>query len=455
MGTKQIIPLASININYGAYTGYLPYLGGGDFSLPVVFGEDLIKSVIPIAGTISKLYASATPGSNGLPTPEFTLTLRKNGIDTGLTVTVPAGGALTIDLTHSVSVTEFDDLSWKVAGTIQSATGYLLFISTEFDPASNNQSIYGFGYASGTILNGAGFFGGAFNNGVPQQYIGQADSGTYSICAAAGNITKLTMKTKAGAPGAGIWTGYVLLNGVLQDGSGGTVDTSVVITGSDTEKSSTFTLPVVPTDHVNLVYVRSGSDAPYALIAGCAMSCVFTGAADFTYMFCGGNNNTIYNSGTNYLWVNTAQLASGEQRAANIVGGGGCRVTGFYGELGPTGSPRSYTWTVRKTGVDTALSFEFANTIFTESRTDTGDVTFLPNDTIDVAYTAVNTPNASNFFWGIRAVSDFPVVPTSGIYKMVPGKTNDTIYIQNSPPVTTDVKIPDPFAITALYGDEP
>jgi hypothetical protein len=37
----------------------------------------------------------------------------------------------------------------------------------------------------------------------------------------------------------------------------------------------------------------------------------------------------------------------------------------------------------------------------------------------------------------------------SGIYQLVPGKTNDTIYIGSG---TQVVKIPDPFAITSLIG---
>lgn len=38
----------------------------------------------------------------------------------------------------------------------------------------------------------------------------------------------------------------------------------------------------------------------------------------------------------------------------------------------------------------------------------------------------------------------------SGIYRLVDGKTNDTLYIQNDPPNTIDVKIPNPFIKTAF-----
>lgn len=48
------------------------------------------------------------------------------------------------------------------------------------------------------------------------------------------------------------------------------------------------------------------------------------------------------------------------------------------------------------------------------------------------------------------------IIPTifftnpTGIYTLVPGKTNDTIYIQDDPPNTVDLKIPDPFAKTGF-----
>lgn len=44
--------------------------------------------------------------------------------------------------------------------------------------------------------------------------------------------------------------------------------------------------------------------------------------------------------------------------------------------------------------------------------------------------------------------------PKSGAYKLVPGKTNDTVYVSFSPDTVENVAIPDPSATTALFGDE-
>lgn len=46
-------------------------------------------------------------------------------------------------------------------------------------------------------------------------------------------------------------------------------------------------------------------------------------------------------------------------------------------------------------------------------------------------------------------------VKKSGIYKLTPGKKNDTLYTAFDPEVEVDFKIPDPNIVTALFGDEP
>lgn len=43
-------------------------------------------------------------------------------------------------------------------------------------------------------------------------------------------------------------------------------------------------------------------------------------------------------------------------------------------------------------------------------------------------------------------------VSASGIYELVPGKTSDTLYIEEEPGETIDVKIPNPFGRTGYFG---
>lgn len=100
------------------------------------------------AGTVSKLYVRVI--SNGTSS-NSTLTLRKNGSDTALTVTITAGtNAVFEDTSNSVSVAAGDKLCWK---SISGGTGTLTFaiISAIYDSTTNCTARYvteGYGVAT-------------------------------------------------------------------------------------------------------------------------------------------------------------------------------------------------------------------------------------------------------------------------------------------------------------------
>lgn len=83
----------------------------------------------------------------------------------------------------------------------------------------------------------------------------------------------------------------------------------------------------------------------------------------------------------------------------------------------------------------------------------------LGHFTVDNFDDGIGNNNTPQFF-GPSEASGIAVFKTSvapsgvgGIYKIVPDKTNDTLYT-NSLGATMDFKIPDPFAITSLIGDD-
>ena len=88
------------------------------------------------AGTISHLYFRAVSNStNG----DSTVTVRKNNVDTSLTVTIPAGtnGTFT-DLIHTVSVAPGDVLSYKSVSGGASGNYRFAIASVIFNPSSGN-----------------------------------------------------------------------------------------------------------------------------------------------------------------------------------------------------------------------------------------------------------------------------------------------------------------------------
>lgn len=77
-------------------------------------------NVMPIAGTISKLYVKKLEAA--LTSGTYTITLQKNGVDTALTVTFGAGDTLKSDTSHSISVSAGDTVVWKIVGASASVT---------------------------------------------------------------------------------------------------------------------------------------------------------------------------------------------------------------------------------------------------------------------------------------------------------------------------------------------
>ena len=62
----------------------------------------------------------------------------------------------------------------------------------------------------------------------------------------------------------------------------------------------------------------------------------------------------------------------------------------------------------------------------------------------------VSSPGASDkVYWGLISLVE-EETSEGGIYQMVPGKTDDTIYSGDD---TVDVKIPDPYFKTGVIGD--
>lgn len=84
-----------------------------------------------------------------------------------------------------------------------------------------------------------------------------------------------------------------------------------------------------------------------------------------------------------------------------------------------------------------------------------GEITFLlpafDNSPVLYFYFGITTATFSgSVFLGTLLTIFF--TDATGIYTLVPNKTNDTLYINNIPPQTVAVKIPDPFAKTGFIG---
>lgn len=115
-----LMGVSSASIGVGP-TGFLVPEGlWGDVT--VIALESLGQYVAPKAGTISrikgKIFANILDDTT-------TITLRINGVDTALTVTIPAGSTADFTIPGSVAVAEDDLISWRVVrpSTVGSLSG--------------------------------------------------------------------------------------------------------------------------------------------------------------------------------------------------------------------------------------------------------------------------------------------------------------------------------------------
>ncbi len=283
----------------------------------------------------------------------------------GGTVTIGPGESdgLAQGLDMPVAVGDLVTISRTVTGG--NPATYIPCISLVFSTTSKNTSIYG-GFASPSS-SATSYIAPLLASSTTSTRVSERGS---CHVGGFGSITYHTFEVDV-APGGGKSISYYLyLNGVKQDGTGGTVDTHVTISNSATTGSASFDLPVVPGDELSLQIVPSGSPASSTLSYGCrfvatALTIDLDGGGailidDNIYQMCINHTNP---SGTNASFIAPNSVACGPWE-----GLGSCGVTGKA--LDETPDPGSAFWfqvgmihvsTATAPGADTARRWYLRN----------------------------------------------------------------------------------------------
>lgn len=387
---RQVIPKAFFNIMYGGATLYSEVIGGqGDCSGSATFGTNYGRHPVSLPGTFSHItFYSRDVGVK----PDVTVTLQKNGVDTAMSVTLLAADTVATNLVDSVSVIAGDDIQYKFVGT--QGGGFSGAMCLTFT------SVSGSTFGVSESAQNQDRFGGSLGNGFWSGYTGvETDSNTYSICAAAGSLTRLDLLSFV-APGADVWVATIMKNGVLQNGTGGTVDTRCTFTGAGTTAHATFDLPIVPPDHLNTVIVRTVGTTGLNISASVAFEPTTAGE----YMLCGGNNNAL--GGGVHLWNHSLQGATGTE-ALSPINTEGLQATGFYVE-------RSLGMAVGDAVVHTVRLDEGATALTVTLSGDTPPligsilntpVAFVSGSVMDIALTNVGSGGGGQMHWGLTVTS--------------------------------------------------
>lgn len=419
----QAILRVQVNVSYGGTTTYWTVDSGGlGGLLSAVFGADIARIPVPWACTARNLTIYSRDTTRTLP---MTLTLMKNGVATALSATLNPGDTSVTLTGVDISYSQFDDWSYR-AVTSAGTSGNIFSWSIEVESAGN---VFGYNTTSGYISVGTGAIGGGLGNGFPQAYSlvnPNPLSTSYSICATDGDITTLVLKSLEGAvPVGGSWIAYIIKNLVVQDGSGGTVDTRCTMTAGNTTAVSTFTLPIVKGDRIDIAWYRDGIDAPYSLYhIAVGLGFVPTNAGYF--MMTGGSNDAVGNPG--YIWNHSAQGETDESLALGVATTSGIVVRGLYVESDPAGPDPAdtATYTVRHNEAATVVAVVFTGSIQTTGLIENQYEEFPDGNTIDLQ--ALFDAVEGKPYWGLEAtiIGVGPAPPAFGTITVVKHLANSS-----------------------------
>lgn len=331
-------------------------------------------------------------GANATGTQTFTV--RKNGSDTAMAVTITAGNA-SGTYTGDLSVAAGDTLALKIVGA---GTPQFVFASVEFEGSTTAQSAYATSVSGGLNSNSANRYNALFRGA--DQWAGTEDHSSRNIVAVSGVINALYVRLDAAPTAGNSWIFSIYKNGVKQDGSGGTVDTRVTIADAATSGNATFSLPVAGGDYVSLecdpVSTPTQTRVQYA--------CRFTADEDGWSQFCGrtssslNTGSTVYNNpsfkGQSNPWTTT--------EADHDVPGG---LTSFVlsglvaGLSGTPGVGKSYTLDGRvNAATPTGAPVVTIADVATQG-SGAGSMTVTPSDLLTIRSVPSGTPSARSATW--------------------------------------------------------
>lgn len=250
---------------------------------------------MPTGGVIRnfRMRLTVAPGS----THSITLTWKHNGSGTSLAVTVTGAATEGTDSSNSITVAAGDAICVAMtrSGTPAATDAICSF---EFEPTSDNESVYGFGgqNTQNASLRYTGLlYANNVSTGWPSTTVGTIFS---SLVAIPGDVTGYRMRLAA-APGAGkSWTFAIYKNSIKQDGTNGTPNTVVTVADAATGGTGSFAMSVVAGDIVEVEASPSGVPTATRLNGMCLFASSFPGLFQV-----GSSHNAVpVASATRFFW---------------------------------------------------------------------------------------------------------------------------------------------------------
>ncbi len=443
-GTLQ--PWFGFSVAQGNIGRLLPVPTGGDGGGSTVSGA---HGPVQASGRVRNLYINLSTAPGVGKSRDFVFMV--NGSDTSVAVTISGtatSGNTAVGVEAAFSRYDLITLHSRVTGG-PATTDVFYWMEAEFDEPY--VSVYGNGTVT-TVSDTVGVT--VYQNPLfPVATNWDASRAGYeSRIACDGSITGLAGKYQITMTGSDQYELSLYLNGVKQDGSGGTVDTRTYVNASSDVADSqsigkgSFNLPVVIGDHV-AVGCKATAGNPFGGggVLGLRMAVMtrFEATADGEFMICYTSSALPGVGATQYDTPQSYQASTWDSTESNRGQKVGLMSSPLH-ILGATrklttapGGIQSRTMTVRVNGADSDVTIPLTGGSNTGQ--DSGDAEYATGDTFDLKAVTSAAPAGSAFeYIGLRGWMQSGAAIVQRVTQLVGFVAYDEDAENDDPPAVTD-----------------
>lgn len=402
--------IASTQVFYGYHTG-----GFGNTEYDIYLGEATgccASNYVLTNGSYANLKVFVTVAPGGVASKQYSV--RINGTNSSLTCTITGAATSCSDTTHSASITSGDLVNLRTDPSGSPSNGDTKF-SVEFTPTT-----------SGTNIGGVFIISSPNNSTTSCSSIFSRKNWTTTCpgsmpvpMSISGTITslKILQASNSGTGGSGKKFVYNLVkNGTVQDGTGGTVDTTITILDANNTSTGSFSLAFVPGDLIYLQAVPTSTPA-----SGGTQTYAYTYTSS-TSQLCFASDTTVSGSTQYSLFFGAPDISSWNGTEANrqFIGSVTTKTyTGLYLWIsGLPGAGKTYTLDMRNGSASPSGTPSVTITNASQSSNANGTFTLANGDLWDIRSVPSGSPSAG-FINGCLAEQDNSshLLPVMGVGK--------------------------------------
>lgn len=362
-----------VNVNTTTDTGLTNVLNF--FGFARLFGSSqTVSQVVAVGFTLRNWYLSLSVAPGSGKSRRFCI--QKNGSDTALVIYL-SDSSTTGSVTGLFSGVHFAAGDLIAMTEIEASAPAAATVRMAYEVKADTPGQYIYGY--GTLSDSPTFVGGGGFGGQSNAWALSTAQSTKAVMGVSGTITAIAHRERTAPGGAGSRVCTFYKNGVKQDGSGGTVNTTTTLSGSNTTVIGTFSLPVVAGDLIQLEIAPSGSPAASTWQCGTVVFVPDDSSRMLYYASAAGMGAP----GAPAYWYVSGSASpgwtTGSDSGFDAPGHGSInvRIIGMRVALSATpGTGATRTVTLRKNGADTPI---------TVTIDDTGSTGAMTHDPITIA----------------------------------------------------------------------